>query len=63
MSLGPANDTRPLQPLTFLAAAIRAECCDMVSRLAILPQPVQAGVARLMELCDEFDRYENYRSK
>lgn len=57
MSLEAANDTRPLQPLTFLAAAIRAECCDIVSRCNPLTQPMQSGLVRIIELCREIERH------
>ena len=58
-----ANDTRPLQPLTFLAAAIRAECADLDSLLYAEPMThlartvVRERLARLTELCVEVERH------
>ena len=59
----PANDQQPLVPLTFLAAAIRAEIND-ARRVSVESFGEHlARLERIEKLCDELDRYESYRSK
>lgn len=51
-----ANDTRPLQPLTFLAAAIRAEVADL-RMLDTRKEKWAPQLARIEQLVAEIERH------
>jgi hypothetical protein len=52
-----ANDVRPLQPLTFLCAAIRAELTDARRALPSYGQATETRLDRIEDLLSEIERH------
>lgn len=53
----PANDTRELIPLTFLAAAIRAECAGIKAETERRDWRITGMLERIGELCYQIERH------
>ena len=55
----PANDVRPLQPIVFLTAAIRAEVADLNrwDSAPVYSPFVSEKLNRIRLLCTELDRH------